>query len=91
LEKSHNESLTLCDVLFCIQHAPYRATTVGGAVVNGMTMAMEPLNASAGETLDTRVDAAMGDVYDEIRRCVGSRAGHGLVTSHSPWLLTPPP
>lgn len=49
-------------------HAPYRATTVGGAVVNGMTMAQEPLNPAVGETLDSRVNAAMGDVYNEIRR-----------------------
>lgn len=43
-------------------HAPYRATSIGGAIFNGMTLASEPLNTHAGETLDSRVESAMSDV-----------------------------
>jgi glutamate dehydrogenase (NADP+) len=48
-------------------HAPYKATTVGGSIFNGMTAGSEPLQLHAGETLDSRVEGTMADVYDEIK------------------------
>lgn len=45
---------------------PYRATTVGASLVNGMTIANEPLQLHAGETLDSRIEAGMADVYHEV-------------------------
>ena len=45
---------------------PYRATTVGAALINGMTLANEPLQIHAGETIDSRIEAGMSDVFHEI-------------------------
>ena len=45
-------------------HAPYRATTVGASLANGMSIALDPLR--EGETLDSRVKAGMIQVYKEV-------------------------
>jgi len=46
-------------------HGPYRATTVGASLVNGMSIALDPIKPN--ETLDTRVKAGINSVYDEIK------------------------
>ena len=48
-------------------HGPYRATTVGASLVNGMSIALDPLKTQQGETLDSRVKAGIDRVYDEIK------------------------
>lgn len=48
-------------------HAPHRATTVAASLFNGMTTAHEPLQFQVGETLDSRVEAAMRQVYEETK------------------------
>eukprot|EP01031_Cornospumella_fuschlensis_P030928 gene30928-37381_t len=46
---------------------PYRATTAAAALVNGMTISSNPIQFTAGETLDSRVEAAMNEIYHEIK------------------------
>ena len=58
--------------LFCLPWFPTpffdpQATTVGGSIFNGMNAGSEPLQLVAGETLDSRVEGTMADVYDEIK------------------------
>jgi len=48
-------------------HGPYRATTIGSCLVNGMTIADNPIQYHAGETLDSRVEREIGLVYEEIQ------------------------
>jgi glutamate dehydrogenase (NADP+) len=48
-----------------ILHGPYRATTVGASLVNGMSIALNPL--ADGETLDDRVKKGIHGVFDEIK------------------------
>lgn len=50
-----------------IFHGPYRATTVGASMVNGMSVSLDPISPSKGETLDSRVKAGVNSVYDEIK------------------------
>lgn len=40
-----------------MMHGPYRATTVGRSLVNGKTLANQPI--LAGDSLDARIEAAM--------------------------------
>jgi glutamate dehydrogenase (NADP+) len=47
-------------------HGPYRATTVGGTLFNGMSISDNPLQGN--ETMDSRVENGMIAVYDEIKR-----------------------
>lgn len=44
---------------------PYRATTIGGTLFNGITINEKPLQ--PGETVDSRVEASMNLIYDEIK------------------------
>eukprot|EP00981_Chlorochromonas_danica_P012834 scaffold5444_cov181-Ochromonas_danica.AAC.15 len=46
-------------------HGPYRATTIGASLVNGITIANQPF--LAGETLESRVESAMNELYQEIK------------------------
>lgn len=48
-----------------ILHGPYRASTVGASLVNGMSIALDPLK--PGESLDDRVQSGITRVYDEIK------------------------
>mmetsp|Transcript_33472 Transcript_33472/g.45856 ORF Transcript_33472/g.45856 Transcript_33472/m.45856 type:complete len:101 (+) Transcript_33472:2-304(+) len=50
-----------------LMHGPFRATTIGGCLVNGMTLSNDPINFHAGESLDSRVEAAINEVYDEVK------------------------
>lgn len=47
-------------------HGPYKATTVGGTLFNGMSISDNPLQGN--ETIDSRVENSMIAVYDEIKR-----------------------
>lgn len=49
-------------------HGPYRATTVAGAIFNGLSIASVPLNIAAGDTVDKRIEDTMCEVYDEVKR-----------------------
>lgn len=49
-----------------MMHGPYRATTIGASLVNGMTISQQPIMTANGETLDSRVEAAMNETYDEV-------------------------
>jgi len=46
-------------------HGPYRATLIGSALINGYTMAQEPL--LVGENMDQRVVQSVNEVFDEIK------------------------
>jgi len=46
--------------------APARATSVGSVIFNGMEMEADPLK--PGETIDSRVEAAVDVVFEEIKR-----------------------
>jgi len=48
-------------------HGPYRATTVGASLVNGKTIANRPIMHGVGDTLDVRVEAAMTEVFEEVK------------------------
>mmetsp|Transcript_25741 Transcript_25741/g.42953 ORF Transcript_25741/g.42953 Transcript_25741/m.42953 type:complete len:85 (+) Transcript_25741:1557-1811(+) len=50
-----------------MMHGPYRATTVGASLVNGRTLATNPIQHQHGETLDSRVEEAVGQLYEEIQ------------------------
>eukprot|EP00596_Hydrurales_sp_CCMP1899_P002281 CAMPEP_0119051166 /NCGR_PEP_ID=MMETSP1177-20130426/72871_1 /TAXON_ID=2985 /ORGANISM="Ochromonas sp, Strain CCMP1899" /LENGTH=505 /DNA_ID=CAMNT_0007030283 /DNA_START=119 /DNA_END=1636 /DNA_ORIENTATION=- len=50
-----------------MMHAPYKATTVGGSIFNGLTLEREPIQTNIGETMDSRVEEAMGKVYEECK------------------------
>jgi len=45
--------------------APYKAATIGSALINGYSIAQNPL--VAGETMEGRVDEAISRVFDEIK------------------------
>lgn len=47
-------------------HGPYRATTVAGAMVNGMSVANESF--TTAEAMDQRIAQQMFQVYDEVKR-----------------------
>ena len=46
-------------------HAPYRATTIGASLVNGMTIANNECMMQ-NESLDSYVENAMSDLYEEV-------------------------
>lgn len=46
-------------------HIPYRASLMGASLINGYTMAKEPL--LPGQTMDNRVEVAMGGLYEELK------------------------
>lgn len=46
--------------------APARATSIGAVIFNGMEMEADPLK--AGETIDSRVEAAVDLVFEEVKR-----------------------
>jgi glutamate dehydrogenase (NADP+) len=50
-----------------LMHGPYRATQIGASMVNGLTMETQPM--LAGETLDSRIESCVSDLYEEIKDC----------------------
>jgi len=64
-----HQGLTNCGVTAVkkrsMLHGPYRATLLGSALINGFTMAQNPLG--PGETMEARVDDAVSELFDEIK------------------------
>lgn len=50
-----------------MMHGPYRATTIGASLVNGMTLSNQPIQFQQGETLDSRVESSINELFDEIK------------------------
>jgi glutamate dehydrogenase (NADP+) len=50
-----------------VLHGPYRATQIGATMVNGLTLDTQPF--LAGETLDSRIESTVSDLYEEIKDC----------------------
>lgn len=46
---------------------PYRATTVGAALINGHTLGTNPMHYTGGETLSNRIETSMNSIYEEIK------------------------